>query len=699
MAEADAVRNELEEDDELCDTDAVVRSIMQRKTDGEFPEVLPVESCSAVEGSTPAEDILSWVRKVEHTKIQSFIDERYADFRASGQVLEGSNELIRAKWARESYYVHLAEYMQAQRANCEVAIDSFEAILPLATLPEEKSDAVFELLRQVGNSRAEACLAHVDAEWAKIWDRIPAIARVSQEVMQRNWLLEELERLLQGFLASCAVYHFEPELGLDALPAGTERTEAAALVARVQPAHAPVISQAVAEAYAALLEEIPAYVRAGTESQIRLNFLTDQYFAIVRRVLESESIPCTPFVFAPAIEVASLATEEARAHAAVVLRNVQQEHVERIEEAVEAAFEAFEASLPPIVSKDLPASVKESWMHEHYFGIVDDVVKSSSPESAAGFAGGAAAPASPVQRASLKRGSPKAAMLQSPQSRQVRPRGNSDRTAHEPVYLSVGEVHQVTSQSAEAHILEAYLLFYPEEPRWVELKDRRTGQPEQVAVATCVLADREGPVLVDFWRDLAQSTLSLFSSWSDETATSSSNPLLIEVKHFVCRPENRKSLTPMRKLVTNERTVITQLGAGTQTTVTEMQEVPPLEALFTRDMNKLQDAAPFVVSVAGIIGLCEEERATQSGRNMRNFHLHDRSGRFVPCSALGRHASNPCIQDGNEVVLYFAQASNPSSPNSLSSLWMYDESHMVVLHENRKPPPQRSRIEFRAWGW
>ena len=85
---------------------------------------------------------------------------------------------------------------------------------------------------------------------------------------------------------------------------------------------------------------------------------------------------------------------------------------------------------------------------------------------------------------------------------------------------------------------------------------------------------------------------------------------------------------------------------------------------------------------------------------MRNFQLHDRSGKFVPCSALGRHASNPCIKDGNEVVLYFAQASIPSSPNALGQLWMYDESHMVVLQENRKLPPQRSRIEVRpAWGW
>ena len=142
------------------------------------------------------------------------------------------------------------------------------------------------------------------------------------------------------------------------------------------------------------------------------------------------------------------------------------------------------------------------------------------------------------------------------------------------------------------------------------------------------------------------------------------------------------------------------LAAGTRATVTEMQWVPPSEALFTRDMNKLHDAAPFVVSVAGTIGVCEEERATQTGRNMRNFQLYDRWGRFVTCCVLGRHASNPCIKDGNEVVLYFAQASIPSSPNALGQLWMYDESHMVVLQENRKLPPQRSRIEFRpAWGW
>ena len=44
MAQPDAVRNEFqeEEEEEVCDVEAGVRSIMQRRRDGEFPEVRPL---------------------------------------------------------------------------------------------------------------------------------------------------------------------------------------------------------------------------------------------------------------------------------------------------------------------------------------------------------------------------------------------------------------------------------------------------------------------------------------------------------------------------------------------------------------------------------------------------------------------------------------------------------------------------------
>ena len=217
-------------------------------------------------------------------------------------------------------------------------------------------------------------------------------------------------------------------------------------------------------------------------------------------------------------------------------------------------------------------------------------------------------------------------------------------------------------------------------------------------VATCVLADREGPVLVDLWRSVATSTLALFQRLLEEAASSSSGPVLIEVKYFQTKPESRKTLVPTRKIATSERTEIIRLRAGTQRTVTDMSMSTPMEALYTRDLTRLQQITPFVVNVAGIVGSCEEERMSQSGRSMRNFQLCDPAGKYVECMVLGRRANNPNLEDGNEVILYFAQATTPTSANMPGVLWLYDESHIVLLRKNCKVPASRGAIELRPIG-
>ena len=200
------------------------------------------------------------------------------------------------------------------------------------------------------------------AEWKKVWNKVPDEARVSEEVMHRNWLLAQAERLLQDYLASCEKYHFEPELSLDAVSGDAEKSEAAALVDRVLPEHVPLIQKAVAEDFTEIVARLPEYMREGLDDEIRQKFLVRQYFVIVRRVLDEASLPCKTFVFQPAIAVASLATDEARAHAASVIGNVQEEQVEKIEKAVEAAFKGFEASLDPLVIDNLSTDFREQWM-------------------------------------------------------------------------------------------------------------------------------------------------------------------------------------------------------------------------------------------------------------------------------------------------------------------------------------------------
>jgi hypothetical protein len=330
------------------------------------------------------------------------------------------------------------------------------------------------------------------------------------------------------------------------------------------------------------------------------------------------------------------------------------------------------------------------WIRKNYYSIVENVVSEPPTPSKQ-----ETAPLTPLTEGVAKRIHASVAMFESPPSRNVRSRDyNSTALPTEASYISVAEIYQNNSQS-DAYMLEAFLLYSPDEPRYVNVRDKKSGELELVPVATCVLADREGPVLVDLWRSVATSTLSLFQRWSEDSASSSSGPVLIEVKYFQTRPESRKTLVPTRKIATSERTEIIRLRAGTQRTVTDMSMSTPMEALYTRDLTRLQQITPFVVNVAGIVGSCEEERMSQSGRSMRNFELYDPTGKYVACRVLGRHASNQNIEDGNEVILYFAQATTPTSANMPGVLWLYDESHIVLLRKNCRVPASRGAIELR----
>ena len=166
-------------------------------------------------------------------------------------------------------------------------------------------------------------------------------------------------------------------------------------------------------------------------------------------------------------------------------------------------------------------------------------------------------------------------MLQSPQERRVRSRvDEKSEEKAQPTYITVGGISQSNSRS-DTHVLQAYVLHWPEHPRWVQVKEKRSQTAVQVAVATCVLADRDGPVLVDFWRDLATSTIDSLNLWSEaNSGGESQGPAIVELKYFWIQAENRKSIVPLQKVVSSERTAVSRLAEGTQESVTCMTESP-----------------------------------------------------------------------------------------------------------------------------
>ena len=74
------------------------------------------------------------------------------------------------------------------------------------------------------------------------------------------------------------------------------------------------------------------------------------------------------------------------------------------------------------------------------------------------------------------------------------------------------------------------------------------------------------------------------------------------------------------------------------------------------------------------------EVATQSGKPMAPFRLHDSSGRFCECKTPGRHVGNTFLQEGSEVLL-FSTTAQSGLGRSPGCLWIYGETHVVKLRD------------------
>ena len=683
----------------LDETNSIIQDIMSRRQADEIPEVLPEHASTDSIENVDIIGLLEWLQRTDHAKMKKYMDDRYHDYLNGDGQLQGSSAKAHAKWARDWFYVHASKYFEFQKSICSKTAEAFVSMVRLDYLPEEAIDATRDLLKQIGDARAEELVKFMKSEWIQFWESLASFLRVDEVVMQQKWAASRAEELLRRFIASIDIFEFQPELSLDFVEPGAQRDAAAALVARVTKEHVDTIQSEVDRAFITETKNIPCKLLENMRDEIRQKFLEAKYFDIVGSVLDNLLDAHISNKFTPAISVDVL-PEDAKSKALSLILRVMPEHYATIDEEVEARFADIISKLPDFLQNHPQDSIREQWMKENYFDIVEEIIdrKTVNLNAVQKNASSLNSAASSVAEASTpRRRTALTAMLESPHQRNTRMKRDDHRgDAKEPLYVTVAGIVGSSSRS-DAHILQAYVLYWPEEPRWVETKDRRTQASEQVAVVTCVVADREGPVLVDFWRESALTAIASFDKWMAGVDSSKAHdPLMIELKYFWIRAEGRKTLVPMRKVVSSERTEIRILAVGTQESVTRMMEMPPAEMLFTRDLSKLECDPPFVVSVVGVIRSCGEESMSRAGRAMKFFELHDYAGNCVQCTAVGRHAENTCIEDGNEVVLYFAQGTASSAVNPCGQLWLYDESHILLLRRECIVPPTRCNLEFKT---
>ena len=94
-----------------------------------------------------------------------------------------------------------------------------------------------------------------------------------------------------------------------------------------------------------------------------------------------------------------------------------------------------------------------------------------------------------------------------------------------------------------------------------------------------------------------------------------------------------------------------------------------------------------------MVSKVEDKKFSRAGVEMLDFRLHDAAGNFVQCRAHDRHARNPCIVDRNEIVVYGAIANSPQN-NQTGLLWLFNESHVVVLKRSCPMPKALRFIDF-----
>ena len=168
--------------------------------------------------------------------------------------------------------------------------------------------------------------------------------------------------------------------------------------------------------------------------------------------------------------------------------------------------------------------------------------------------------------------------------------------------------------------------------------------------------------------------------------------ILLEIKSFKIKQDLRARILRINKIAAVEQTEMKVLSAGTRASVCQMALRPPNDLLYTKDFSKLERSPEYMVNVSGIVAEVNEERMSTNGNPMQVFQLRDEKGRFVNCYALGRHAGNEMLEEGNMIVMYFATAKK--NKGGQGQLWLYDDSHIVKLRGKVSVPVGKSAVNM-----
>ena len=220
---------------------------------------------------------------------------------------------------------------------------------------------------------------------------------------------------------------------------------------------------------------------------------------------------------------------------------------------------------------------------------------------------------------------------------------------------------------------------------------------ESNSVCDLLLMDKTGPVIITLWGDLVHTWYSTMGN----PATPYIRLTNLRVAELPRTEWNGTSVSRMRVLhstsptsraagTTLSRTAEPTSPYLTQFTYT-IPEAPACINQFLSLQSKLR--APFRITLRGIIDDLSDMQLTQQDSKKREFNLVDSAGMWLRCCALGRCAQSRCLENGNEVILYYGtgRSARGSSP---AMVYLMKDSLIVQTACSQRNPTKRAEIHI-----
>ena len=168
--------------------------------------------------------------------------------------------------------------------------DQVMAVWGVASSESWDSSAIRLFCQNVEKKDLNALLEHIRTAWQSLWHSIPLFARQDEDKCKCEWFRKHGIEVITSFVpdallhAECVSEAFTPELPLDSIPSGDERSKTEACIAKLCASDQDVVRIAVDEAFNKQIAALPPFAMSTDMGLLKASFKAEYYFKIIAEV-------------------------------------------------------------------------------------------------------------------------------------------------------------------------------------------------------------------------------------------------------------------------------------------------------------------------------------------------------------------------------------------------------------------------------